>query len=177
VTAPYGQMLSRASPQFVVRPPCGDSRPFGIIPREDMIGYLAGSLLITRREETDVIDVSTLPAIPAPPSGSSIPPFRHSDAQRQWARSAAAVAAVLSSWPRPTACCRAAGELSSFRSRQQRPAPRASCRRNIGHSGARARQANSMPTGRPSGPARPAKTTTASSAEAMRALATSPAMA
>ena len=58
VTAPYGQMINLGVVQFAVRArPAIETATLGIAGREPAIDGLLGGLLVTRRTETDVIDV------------------------------------------------------------------------------------------------------------------------
>jgi tyrosine-protein kinase Etk/Wzc len=185
VTAPYGQMLNLGIIQFVVPSrPAVSSATFGIIPREDMIGYLAGSLLITRREETDVIDVSYFADDPRAAQrvvNTTVQAFRTLSVQ--WARERSRrrrefLAEQLAQTD--SMLSRAQAELSSFRSRQQLASSQSKLQAEqsaILELDARRAELDADRQTFRGLLDRLKSNDEASSAEAMRALATSPAMA
>jgi capsular exopolysaccharide synthesis family protein len=185
VTAPYGQMLNLGIVQFVVPSrPAVSSATFGIIAREEMIGYLAGSLLITRREETDVIDVSYYADDPRAAQrvvNTTIQAFQTLSVQ--WARERSRrrrefLAEQLAQTD--SMLSRAQAELSSFRSRQQLASSQSRLQAEqsaILELDARRAELDADRQTFRGLLDRLKSNDEASSAEAMRALATSPAMA
>jgi tyrosine-protein kinase Etk/Wzc len=124
VTVPYGQSANLGVVQFVVPSrPAVESAMLGVIPREQAIDALVGGLLVTRREATDVIDVGYSAEDPRTAQrfvNATVQAFQTLNVQ--WARERSRrrrefLAEQLGQTDSMLA--RAQGELSSFRSRQQ----------------------------------------------------------
>ncbi|MBA2459813.1 MAG: polysaccharide biosynthesis tyrosine autokinase [Gemmatimonadales bacterium] len=185
VTAPYGQLLNLGVVQFAVRSNPGvESATLGIRPREQVIDALVAGLLVSRREFTDVIDVRYIAEDPRTAQrvvNSTVQAFQTLNVQ--WARERSRrrrefLAEQLGQTD--SMLERAQAELSSFRSRQQlassRDAMAAEQTALLALDSRREeldadRQTFTSLLGRLKAP------DDASRAEALRALATSPAMA
>ena len=124
VKAPYGQPINLGTVQFSVRARPGvESALLGITARETAIDWLTTTLLVTRREETDVIDVAFQADDPRSAQqivNETVNAFQTLSVQ--WAREASRrrrefLAEQLAQTD--SALARAQAELSSFRSRQQ----------------------------------------------------------
>jgi tyrosine-protein kinase Etk/Wzc len=124
VTAPYGQLINLGVVQFVVRSrPAVETVALGIRSREGAIDGLLGGLLVTRRELTDVIDVGFVAPDPRTAQrivNSTVHAFQTLNVQ--WARERSRrrgefLAEQLAQTD--SMLERAQAELSSFRSRQQ----------------------------------------------------------
>jgi capsular exopolysaccharide synthesis family protein len=124
VTAPYGQLLNLGVVQFAVRSRPGvETATLGIRSREPVIDGLVAGLLVTRREGTDVIDVRYIAEDPLTAQrivNSTVDAFQTLNVQ--WARERSRrrrefLAEQLAQTDSMLA--RAQGELASFRSRQQ----------------------------------------------------------
>ncbi len=124
VTAPYGQVINLGVVQFAVRArPAIDAATLGIVGQEQAIDGLLAGLQVSRREMTDVIDVSyfsTEPAIAQRIVNATVQAFQSLNVQ--WARERSRRRReFLSEQLAQTDSMleRAQAELSSFRSRQQ----------------------------------------------------------
>jgi capsular exopolysaccharide synthesis family protein len=124
VTAPYGQLINLGVVQFAVRArPAVETATLGIIGQEPAIDGLLAGLQVTRRELTDVIDVtyfSTEPAAAQRVVNATVQAFQSLNVQ--WARERSRrrrefLAEQLAQTD--SMLERAQAELSSFRSRQQ----------------------------------------------------------
>jgi tyrosine-protein kinase Etk/Wzc len=124
VTAPYGQLMNLGVVQFVVRShPAVENVNLGIRSREAAIDALLGGLLASRRELTDVIDVGFIAEDPRTAQrivNSTVHAFQTLNVQ--WARERSRrkgefLAEQLAQTD--SMLQRAQAELSSFRSRQQ----------------------------------------------------------
>ncbi len=124
VTAPYGQLVNLGVVQFVVRArPTVPTATLGIRSREGAIDALLAGLLVTRRELTDVIDVGFIAEDPRTAQrivNSTVHAFQTLNVQ--WARERSRrrgefLAEQLGQTD--SMLERAQAELSSFRSRQQ----------------------------------------------------------
>ena len=124
VTAPYGQLINLGVVQFAVRSrPTVESATLSIGGREQAIDNLLAGLLVTRRELTDVIDVAYFSSDPAAAQSivnSTVQAFQTLNVQ--WARERSRrrrefLAEQLGQTD--SMLERAQAELSSFRSRQQ----------------------------------------------------------
>jgi succinoglycan biosynthesis transport protein ExoP len=124
VTAPYGQMVNLGVVQFIARSrPAVETVTLGVRSRESAIDALLVGLLVTRREMTDVIDVAFVAEDPRTAQGvvnSTVQAFQMLNVQ--WARERSRrksefLAERLAE--NDSALARAQAELSSFRSRQQ----------------------------------------------------------
>ena len=185
VTARYGQPMNLGIVQFTVTArPAVETAVLGLADRESAISGLVGGLGATRREETDVIDVSYVsedPRVAQRIVNTSVQAFQSLSVQ--WARERSRrrsefLAEQLAQTDSTLA--RAQADLSSFRSRQQLASS---------ESKLNADPDGDPPAGRPGGAARgrPADLRLAAAAvqepdegireQALRALATSPAIA
>jgi tyrosine-protein kinase Etk/Wzc len=124
VTAPYGQLVNLGVVQFVVRSrPAVETVVLGIRAREAAIDGLVVGLLLTRRELTDVIDVGFIAEDPRTAQrivNSTVQAFQTLNVQ--WARERSRrKGEFLAEHLAQTDSMleRAQAELSSFRSRQQ----------------------------------------------------------
>ena len=124
VTVPYGQPVNLGIVQFVVPSrPAVESATLGILSREQVIDWLTLSLITTRREETDVIDVAYVADDPRAAQrvvNTTVQAFQSLSVQ--WARERSRrrrefLAEQLAQ--NDSMLSRAQAELSSFRSRQQ----------------------------------------------------------
>ena len=124
VSAPYGQVMNLGVVQFAVRArPQVDSTTLYILGREQVIDGLLASLLVSRRTETDVIDVAYFAQDPAQAQkvvNSTVRAFQTVNVQ--WSRERSRrkrefLAEQLAQTDSMLA--RAQAELSTFRSRQQ----------------------------------------------------------
>jgi tyrosine-protein kinase Etk/Wzc len=124
VTAPYGQLINLGVVQFVVRSrPAVEAVTLGIRSREGAIDGLLAGLLVSRRELTDVIDVGFIAQDPRTAQrivNSTVHAFQTLNVQ--WARERSRrrgefLAEQLAQTD--SMLERAQAELSSFRSRQQ----------------------------------------------------------
>jgi succinoglycan biosynthesis transport protein ExoP len=124
VTAPYGQLVNLGVVQFVVRSrPAAEAVTLGIHSREGAIDALLAGLLVSRRELTDVIDVGFIAEDPRTAQrivNSTVHAFQTLNVQ--WARERSRrrgefLAEQLAQTD--SMLERAQAELSSFRSRQQ----------------------------------------------------------
>ncbi len=124
VTAPYGQLVNLGVVQFVVRSrPAIEAVTLGIRSREGAIDALLAGLLVSRREMTDVIDVGFIAQDPRTAQrivNSTVHAFQTLNVQ--WARERSRrrgefLAEQLAQTD--SMLERAQAELSSFRSRQQ----------------------------------------------------------
>jgi len=124
VTVPYGQPVNLGLVQFTVPGrPAVEAATLRIQQRDLVIDWLTASLLTTRREETDVIDVGFIaddPRLAQRVVNSTVQAFQSLSVQ--WARERSRrrrefLAEQLAQTDSMLA--RAQGELSSFRSRQQ----------------------------------------------------------
>ena len=124
VTAPYGQVINLGVVQFAVRArPAVESATLGIIGQEPAIDALLAGLQVTRRELTDVIDVAYFSSEPATAQrivNATVQAFQSMNVQ--WARERSRrrrefLAEQLAQTD--SMLERAQAELSSFRSRQQ----------------------------------------------------------
>jgi tyrosine-protein kinase Etk/Wzc len=124
VTAPYGQAINLGVVQFAVRSrPSMAAATLGIASREQVLDGLLGGLLVTRRVETDVIDVGYTANDPATAQrivNATVQSFQSLNIQ--WARERSRrrrefLAEQLAQTDSTLA--RAQAELASFRSRQQ----------------------------------------------------------
>jgi tyrosine-protein kinase Etk/Wzc len=124
VTAPYGQLVNLGVVQFTVRSrPAAETATLGIRSREQAIDALLSGLLVTRRELTDVIDVGFIAQDPRTAQrivNTTVQAFQTLNVQ--WARERSRrrrefLAEQLGQTDSMLA--RAQAELSSFRSRQQ----------------------------------------------------------
>jgi tyrosine-protein kinase Etk/Wzc len=124
VTVPYGQVVNLGIVQFVVPTrPTVEAAVLGIQPREQVIDWLAASLLTTRRELTDVIDVGFVADDPRTAQrivNTTVQSFQTLSVQ--WSRERSRrrrefLAEQLAQTDSTLA--RAQADLSSFRSRQQ----------------------------------------------------------
>jgi len=124
VTAPYGQLMNLGVAQFAVRSrPSIDQATLGIVGQEVAIDGLLAGLQVSRRTETDVLDVAYL--APDPVTAQSIVNTTVQAFQSlnvQWARERSRrrrefLADQLAQTD--SLLERAQAELSSFRSRQQ----------------------------------------------------------
>src|SRR4051794_19637508 len=124
VTARYGQPINLGIVQFTVTArPSVETATLGLTDRESAISTLVGSLVATRREETDVIDVSYVsedPRVAQRIVNTSVQSFQSLSVQ--WARERSRrrsefLAEQLAQTDSMLA--RAQADLSSFRSRQQ----------------------------------------------------------
>jgi polysaccharide biosynthesis transport protein len=124
VTVPYGETVNLGIVQFVVPTrPAVESAVLGIQPREQVIDWLTTSLLTTRRELTDVIDVGFVADDPRTAQrivNTTVQAFQSLSVQ--WSRERSRrrrefLAEQLAQTDSTLA--RAQAELSSFRSRQQ----------------------------------------------------------
>ncbi len=124
VTAPYGQVMNLGVTQFAVRSkPSVDAASLGIVSQEQAIDALLAGLFVTRRTETDVLDVAYFSADPV--SAQSIVNTTVQGFQAlniQWARERSRrrrefLAEQLAQ--NDSLLARAQADLSSFRSRQQ----------------------------------------------------------
>jgi capsular exopolysaccharide synthesis family protein len=124
VTAPYGQMINLGVVQFAVRArPAVETATLGIIGQEQAIDNLLAGLQVARREMTDVIDVGYLASDPATAQrivNATVQAFQSMNVQ--WARERSSrrrefLAEQLGQTD--SMLERAQAELSSFRSRQQ----------------------------------------------------------
>ena len=124
VSAPYGQVMNLGVVQFAVRTrPQVDSTTLYILGREQVIDGLLASLLVSRRTETDVIDVAYFAQDPAQAQkvvNATVRAFQTVNVQ--WSRERSRrkrefLAEQLAQTDSMLA--RAQAELSTFRSRQQ----------------------------------------------------------
>jgi polysaccharide biosynthesis transport protein len=124
VTAPYGQMINLGVVQFAVRSrPQIETATLGIAGREPVIDQLLTQLIVTRRTETDIIDIGYTAAAPTTAQqivNATVGSFQSLNVQ--WSRERSRrrrefLADQLGQTDSMLA--RAQGELSSFRSRQQ----------------------------------------------------------
>jgi polysaccharide biosynthesis transport protein len=124
VTATYGQMVNLGVAQFIARSrPAVETVTLGIRSRESAIDALLVGLLVTRREMTDVIDVAFVAEDPRSAQrvvNSTVQAFQMLNVQ--WARERSRrksefLAEQLAK--NDSLLERAQAELSSFRSRQQ----------------------------------------------------------
>lgn len=124
VTAAYGHPINLGIVQFVVPTRPGvESAVLGILPREQVIDWLTASLITNRREETDVIDVAYIADDPRAAQrivNTTVQAFQNLSVQ--WARERSRrrrefLAEQLQQTDSMLAL--AQGELSSFRSRRQ----------------------------------------------------------
>jgi succinoglycan biosynthesis transport protein ExoP len=124
VTAPYGQVMNLGVVQFAVRArPSVETATLGIAGREPVIDGLLGGLLVTRRTETDVIDIGYTASAPTTAQqivNATVQAFQSLNIQ--WARERSRrrrefLAEQLAQTDSMLA--RAQAELSTFRSRQQ----------------------------------------------------------
>ncbi len=124
VTAPYGQVINLGVVQFAVRSrPQIETATLGIGGREPAIDQLLAQLLVSRRTETDIIDIGYTAAAPTTAQqivNATVQSFQSLNVQ--WARERSRrrrefLADQLAQTDSMLA--RAQGELSSFRSRQQ----------------------------------------------------------
>ncbi|HEX6105211.1 MAG TPA: polysaccharide biosynthesis tyrosine autokinase [Gemmatimonadales bacterium] len=124
VTAPYGQMVNLGIVQFVVPSrPSVDAATLGIQSREQVIDWLTASLITTHREMTDVIDVAFVTDDPRSAQrivNTTVQAFQRLSVQ--WSRERSRrrrefLAEQLAQTD--SMLSRAQAELSSFRSRQQ----------------------------------------------------------
>jgi succinoglycan biosynthesis transport protein ExoP len=124
VTAPYGQVMNLGVVQFAVRAhPSVETATLYILGREQVIDGLLASLLVSRRTETDVIDVAYLSQDPVQAQhivNATVKAFQAVNVQ--WSRERSRrkrefLAEQLAQTDSMLA--RAQAELSTFRSRQQ----------------------------------------------------------
>ena len=124
VTVPYNQPVNLGIVQFVVPTRPGvESATLSIAPRESVIDWLTASLITTRREETDVIDVAFVAGDPRAAQrivNTTVQSFQSLSVQ--WSRERSRrrrefLAEQLGQTD--SMLSRAQAELSSFRSRQQ----------------------------------------------------------
>jgi tyrosine-protein kinase Etk/Wzc len=124
VTAPYGQVINLGVVQFAVRArPEIETATLGIAGREQVIDQLLAQLVVTRRTETDIIDIGYTAATPQTAQqivNTTVQAFQSLNIQ--WARERSRrrrefLAEQLAQTDSMLA--RAQAELSSFRSRQQ----------------------------------------------------------
>ncbi len=124
VTAPYGQLVNLGVVQFAVRSrPSVETATLGIRQREQVIDGLVTNLLVTRREMTDVIDVGYVAEDPRTAQrivNTTVQAFQTLNVQ--WAREQSSrrrefLAERLAETD--SVLARAQAELASFRSRQQ----------------------------------------------------------
>lgn len=124
VTAPYGQVMNLGVVQFAVRArPTVETASLYILGREQVIDGLLASLLVSRRPETDVIDVAYFAQDPAQAQhvvNATVKAFQTVNVQ--WSRERSRrkrefLAEQLAQTDSMLA--RAQAELSTFRSRQQ----------------------------------------------------------
>ncbi|HUR95835.1 MAG TPA: polysaccharide biosynthesis tyrosine autokinase [Gemmatimonadales bacterium] len=124
VTAPYGQLINLGVVQFAVPSrPSVEMATLGISGREPVVDGLLGGLMVTRRTETDVIDIGYTAASPVAAQqivNATVQSFQSLNIQ--WARERSRrrrefLAEQLAQTDSMLA--RAQAELSSFRSRQQ----------------------------------------------------------
>ena len=124
VTAPYGQLINLGVVQFAVRArPAVETATLGIIGQEQAIDNLLAGLQVARREMTDVIDVGYFSSDPATAQrivNATVQAFQSMNVQ--WARERSSrrrefLAEQLAQTD--SMLERAQAELSSFRSRQQ----------------------------------------------------------
>ncbi|HYC33275.1 MAG TPA: polysaccharide biosynthesis tyrosine autokinase [Gemmatimonadales bacterium] len=124
VRTAYGQPVNLGTVQFSVRARPGvETALLGVTARETAIDWLTSTLLVTRREETDVIDVAFQADDPRSAQrivNETVNAFQTQSVQ--WAREASRrrrefLAEQLAQTD--SALARAQAELSSFRSRQQ----------------------------------------------------------
>ena len=124
VSVPYGQVVNLGIVQFVVPARPGvQTATLGILPREQMIDWLAASLITSRRDETDVIDVAFVTEDPRSAQkivNTTVQAFQNLSVQ--WARERSRrrrefLAEQLAQNDSMLATAQA--ELASFRSRQQ----------------------------------------------------------
>ena len=185
LTVPYGQLVNLGIVQFVVRARPGiETATLFIQPREQVIDWLTTSLLTTRREGTDVIDVGFITDDPRSAQrivNATVHAFQTLSVQ--WARERSSrrrefLAEQLGQTDSMLA--RAQAELSSFRSRQQLASSRdklAAEQASILQLDTRRAELEADRRTFGSLQERLKSTDDASRAEALRALATSPAMA
>jgi tyrosine-protein kinase Etk/Wzc len=124
VTAPYGALMNLGTVQFAVRtPPKLEAATLGIAGREPTIDALVAGLQVSRRVETDMIDVAYAAGDPRTAQGVVNTTVRAFQALNiQWARDRSRrrrefLAEQLEKTDSMLA--RAQGQLSSFLSRQQ----------------------------------------------------------
>jgi polysaccharide biosynthesis transport protein len=124
VTAPYGQLINLGVVQFAVRSrPQIETATLHIAGREPVIDQLLALLLVSRRTETDVIDIGYTASSPQGAQqivNATVQAFQSLNIQ--WARERSRrrrefLADQLAQ--NDTTLARAQAELSSFRSRQQ----------------------------------------------------------
>jgi capsular exopolysaccharide synthesis family protein len=124
VTVPYGQLVNLGIVQFVVPTRPGvEAATLGILPREQVIDWLTASLIANRRDETDVIDVAFVTEDPRSAQrivNATVQAFQSLSVQ--WARERSRrrrefLAEQLAQ--NDSMLSRAQAELASFRSRQQ----------------------------------------------------------
>ena len=124
VKAPYGQLINLGIVQFAVRTRPGiETAMLGIQSRDAIIDGLTGGLLVTRREGTDVIDVSFIAEDPLSAQrivNATVNAFQALSVQ--WARDRSSRRRVFLAEQlaaTDSQLSKAQAELSSFRSRQQ----------------------------------------------------------
>ncbi len=124
VTAPYGEVMNLGVVQFAVSErPSVDAATLGVAGKEQVVDGLLGGLLVTRRAETDVIDIGYTAGDPRTAQqivNSTVHAFQSLNIQ--WARERSRrrrefLAEQLGQTDSTLA--RAQAELSSFLSRQQ----------------------------------------------------------
>ena len=184
VTVPYGQLVNLGVVQFVVRSrPALETVTLGIRSREASIDGLLAGLLVTRRELTDVIDVGFVAEDPRTAQrivNSSVHAFQTLNVQ--WARERSRrrsefLAEQLAQ--NDTLLTRAQSELASFRSRQKLASSETAMQANQQALLALDARAEELQADRQTFTGlleRLKATDDASREEALRALATSPAM-
>jgi tyrosine-protein kinase Etk/Wzc len=124
VTAPYGQLMNLGIVQFAVRSrPSVETATLGLVSREQAIDGLVLGLLITRRTETDVIDVAYIADDPATAQAivnSTVEAFQSLNIQWSRERSRRRREFLAEQLAQTDSMLeRAQAELSTFRSRQQ----------------------------------------------------------
>jgi succinoglycan biosynthesis transport protein ExoP len=124
VTAPYGQMINLGITQFAVRArPSVDVATLGIVTKEQAIDGLLAGLLVSRRTETDVLDVGYSSADPVSAQAivnTTVQAFQSLNIQ--WARERSRRRREFLSEQlaqTDSLLARAQAELSTFRSHQQ----------------------------------------------------------
>lgn len=124
VAAPYGQVMNPGVAQFAVRSrPAIEAATLGIVGREEAIDGLLAGLKLSRRTETDVIDIGYIDSDPVKAQrvvNATVQAFQTLNVE--WARDRSRrrrefLAEQLAQTDSMLA--RAQAELSSFRSRQQ----------------------------------------------------------
>jgi tyrosine-protein kinase Etk/Wzc len=125
VTAPYGQVMNLGVVQFAVRarPPALETATLGISGQEQAIDNLLAGLMVTRRELTDIIDVAYFSSDPVTAQqivNTTVQSFQSLNVQWARERSRRRREFLQEQLAQTDSMLeRAQAELSSFRSRQQ----------------------------------------------------------